>query len=86
MIRSLRGNYTAEYRDHAKILERVKPYLKDRKFKDLERVYITGSPSLYQGHVTTEQRKINRDYGNHPSVNKNIDKVNKVLNKEDKNN
>lgn len=85
MIRSLRGNYVADYRDPHKILSYLKPIITSDVYEDLERILITGSPSLYHGHVTMAQRKINFDYGNHPSVLNNIEKVRKALNKEDRN-
>jgi len=85
VIRSLKWNYNALHRNPDEILAKCEKALDKDLLKQLERVLNNNNPSKFKGHTTAEQRNENRAYGNHSSIAKNIEKVNKTMNKEERN-
>ena len=84
VIRYVGGNYTADFRDVNEIVKQLEGKVDPKDIEDLKRVFTTGAP----GRLVAESSKDNMldywRYGNHTSILKNIDKVNKTMNKEDK--
>ena len=85
VIRSLKGNHSALYRDPKEILSKCAQALDNDLLQQLRRVLHNNNPSRFIGHVTAEQRAENRAYGNHSSISKNMRKVEKTMNKEERN-
>jgi len=85
VIRSLKGNYTALYRNPDEILSKCKEALDNDLLTQLERVLYNNNPSRFQGHASAQQRSESRVYGNHSSIAKNMKKVEKTMNKEERN-
>ena len=85
VIRFLKGNYTALYREPEEILLQCRQALDKNLLAQLERVLHSNNPSNFQGHTTAEQRTENRAYGNHSSIAKNMHKVEKTMNKKERN-
>lgn len=85
MIRSRKGNHTAMHRNSEKILANFKSCLDDESHEHLERVINNKCPAKFIGHTTACQREASQTYGNHPSMTSNSDKVQKAINKEEKN-
>jgi len=85
MIRSLKGNHIAEYRDPEKILKECEPALPADLIHDLRDVLYNHNPVKFQGETTVAQRKESHAYGNHASVENNMHKVVKTMNKEERN-
>ena len=85
VIRSLTGNYTILYRNPEEILSQCKEALDKDLLTQLERVLHNNNLSKFQGYVSAEQRAENRAYGNYTSIAKNIQKVKKTMNKEERN-
>ena len=85
VIRSLKGNHNALHRDPEEILAKCEKALDRDLLAQLKRVLNNNNPSKFKGHATADQRKENRVYGNHASISKNIEKVNKTMNKEERN-
>eukprot|EP00957_Ditylum_brightwellii_P098485 7503013-Ditylum_brightwellii.AAC.1 len=83
-IRYAGNNYTALYRDINWILNKIKSIVPPEIYDEVERVFKVGSPiklvaASTRGNVLTYWR-----YGNHSTLEKNMDKVRKVMNKEDR--
>ena len=85
VIRSLKGYHTVLYRDPKKILSLYKEDLNKDLLDELKSVLHNKNPSKFQGYATTKQRSNNRAYSNHYSIAKNMKKVEKTINKEDRN-
>ena len=85
IIRSLTGNYTAAYRDPDEILRACNAALTPELLTQLKRVLHHHNPSKLTGHVTAQQREEARKCGKHASVAKHLTKVQKTLNKEERN-
>ena len=85
-IRSLRGSHSESHRDSEKILEKYKHAL-DEKLLYYLRIFVTNNnPYKFKGRTTAAQRNESRAYGNHSSITKNMHKVEKTMNKEERNN
>ena len=69
-IRSLTGKCTASCRDPEKILRSSSDALPSELLRQLKRALCHHNPSKFKGHVTADQRKQARAYGNHVSVRK----------------
>ena len=85
VIRSLKGNHTALHRDPEEILSQCEEALDQDLLAQLHRVLHNNNPSHFQGYATAKQRAENRIYGNHSSIAKNMKKVEKTMNKEERN-
>ena len=85
VIRSLRGNHTALYRNPETILDACRDALPPLLLQDLKRVLHNVNPARFVGHTTAAQRTENRRYGNHSSIKNNLAKVVATMNKEERN-
>ena len=83
MIRVLKGNQTAAYRDSKVILEKYKPVLLPKLWNRFREVLYNMNPTKFHGHTTTADREECRKYSNYSSVDKNILQVKKTMNKEE---
>ena len=86
LIRFLGNNYTGEYRD----VDSTMKILRDtncnpRIINDLHRIFTVGCPNKMNAHSTHTNFRRFLKYGNHSSMDKDIGKTQKVMNKEDKN-
>jgi hypothetical protein len=86
MIRSLKINQTVVFRDLDKILKIYKLALSPTLLERLSIVLHNLNPIKFNGYVTTEERREAREYGNYNSIKKNLEKVEKTINKEERNN
>ena len=85
MIRSLKGNHTAMYRDPKAILDECRPALPPDLLQELSNVLHNLNPARFQGETTAAQREASRAYGNHTSISNNIEKAEQTMNKEERN-
>ena len=85
VIRSLKGNHAALHIGPEEILSQCEEALDQDLLAQLHRVLHNNNPSHFQGYATAKQRAENRIYGNHSSIAKNMKKVEKTINKEDRN-
>ena len=86
LIRFLGGNYTGEYREIEKTIKILKDTkCNDKVIKDLQRLFKTGSPN-YMNATSTHKNFLDFfRYGNHSTIDSNIEKTLKTMNKEDRN-
>ena len=86
VIRYLGGNYTGEYRNVKKTIAILKKSKCDAKIiTDLKRILELGCPNKLNAHSTRQNFLDFHKYGNHTSINNNIEQTIKAMNKEDKN-
>ena len=85
LIRFLGGNYTGEYRDskQTKALENAK--CNKKIIEDLQRLLEKGSPNRMNASSTHKNFLDFFRYGNHSTIDNNIEKTLKTMNKEDRN-
>eukprot|EP00957_Ditylum_brightwellii_P013104 990141-Ditylum_brightwellii.AAC.1 len=83
VIRFAGGNYTAEYRDIEDILKKIKQIIPHEKLLEVERVFKVGSPNILIAESSEENFMTYWRYGNHKSLEKNMKKVQNVVNNED---
>ena len=81
--RCIGGNHVGAHRDHEALLSRVQHLLPPKLFHELRRVLNDGSPAKFNVEGTQQEFREMFAYGNHPTVEKNLDKVMKTMNKED---
>ena len=82
--RRIGGNHVGAHRDHGALLRRVQHLLPPKLFDELRRVLNDGSPARFNVEGTQKEFREMLAYGNHPTVEKNLDKVMKTMNKEDR--
>ena len=86
LIRFLGGNYTGEYRDVKSTIKILRDSKCDPKIvSDLENILTIGCPNKF---IASSSRKNFMDffrYGNHTSIEKNVEQTMKAMNKEDRN-
>ena len=86
LIRFLGGNFTGEYRDVDSTMNILKETKCDTKvMEDLHRVFKTGCPNKMNAHSSHKNFMQFLRYGNHSSIDKDIAKTKKAMNKEDRN-
>ena len=85
MIRSLKGNHTAAFRDPEAILKKCEPALPLDLLLRLKSVLYNENPAKFNGHTTVAERAEYRNYGNHATITKNKPLVEKAMNKEEQN-
>eukprot|EP00957_Ditylum_brightwellii_P089359 6803796-Ditylum_brightwellii.AAC.1 len=66
-------------------MNQLRSVLSAHEFEELERVFRVGSPNKLVATSSRENALTYWQYGNHPTLEKNIEKVRKIMNKEDKN-
>ena len=86
VIRYAGGNYLATHRDPTTILSHIRDIVPDDVFADCQRLLTSGAPATIQGDVSLANIKAFRAYGNHRSIRQHLEKVNKTMNKEERNN
>mmetsp|Transcript_29742 Transcript_29742/g.86679 ORF Transcript_29742/g.86679 Transcript_29742/m.86679 type:complete len:873 (-) Transcript_29742:2591-5209(-) len=84
VIRYAGGNYTADFRDMDKIEKQLVGKVDPKDISDLRRVFTVGTPGRFVGESTKDNMLEYWRYGNHGSILKDISKVTKTMNKEDK--
>ena len=86
VIRFLGGNYTGEYRDTKNTVKLLVDSKCNKKIiKDLKRLLEVGCPNKMNVSSSHKHLLDFLRYGNHSSIDKNIEKTTKTMNKEDKN-
>ena len=86
LIRFLGGNYTGEYRNTKLTIQKLKESNCNAKVvKDLKRLLEVGCPNHMNASSSHNNFLDFLRYGNHSSIDKNIEKTTKAMNKEDKN-
>ena len=86
VIRYLGGNYTGEYRNveqTIKILQESK--CDDKLVAELKNLLTVGTPQKFVAHTSHKNFMDFFRYGNHSSIDKNLEKTMKTMNKEEKN-
>ena len=78
------GNHVGAHRNPEIILHQVKDLLDRRTFEHLRRILCDGCPSVFNEEASYEEYLEMYKYGNHKSVEMNLDKVMKTMNKEDR--
>lgn len=86
VIRFAGGNYTGEYRDVDKIVKRLKGIVDEDDINDLRRLFTTGAPARMVAESSFDNFSNYFQYGNHKSISKDLTKVKKTMNKEERNN
>ena len=85
-IRHLGGNYTGEYRDSKKIIKTLEDSNCDEEIvSDLQRLLDSGCPNNMNASSSHENFMDFFRYGNHSSIDKDVEKTKKAMNKEDRN-
>ena len=85
VYRYLGGNYTAAYRDIPEILSHLKNVVPQHIYDDVKRIFITGTPRIFQAESTRANFDTYKKYGNHSTIDKYKDKVLALMNKEERN-
>eukprot|EP00957_Ditylum_brightwellii_P210646 15365213-Ditylum_brightwellii.AAC.1 len=85
VIRYASNNYTASYKDVYYILNNIQSNLPPETFAEVERVFKVGSPNKLVAISTREKILTYQRYGNHSTLEKSMEKVRKVMDKEDRN-
>ena len=76
--------HVGAHRDPDVILPRVKHLIPPDMYIHLKRILQFGCPAMFNAHGEREQFLAYRDYGNHPSVSRELEAFRKTMNKEDK--
>ena len=85
VVRYLSGEYTAEFRSASKIKELLESYNCPKEIvDDMYRIFKVGCPNKLIGEGTRENFVDYWKYNNHSSIHNNVQKVMKVMNKEDR--
>ena len=84
IMRFAGNNYTAEYRDVPTLMKKLDGIAPDYLKKQIKDLFEIGAPTKMMGHSSRENFKRYYDYGNHASVLKNPELIEKALNKEHK--
>lgn len=77
------GTHVGAHRNPDKILALVRDLLPVNVYDDLEQILISGTPGHFNHEGTWQQFLQYWRYGNHLSVENNIDKITRTMNKED---
>ena len=86
LIRFLGGNYTGEYRKTEEIIKILRDTKCNEKIiDDLQRLFQKGSPNYMNTSSTHKNFLDFFRYGNHSTIDNNIEKTLKTMNKEDRN-
>ena len=86
LIRFLGGNYTGEYRNSKDTIRALKDSNCDEKvISDLQRLLDKGCPNKMNASSTHANFMDFFRYGNHSSIDKDVEKTKKAMNKEDRN-
>jgi hypothetical protein len=80
------GNHVAAHRtaNPEIILQQVEGLMDRKNYDHLKRILIDGCPNVFNEEATYEQYREMYQYGNHKSVEQNLDKVMLTMNKEDR--
>jgi hypothetical protein len=82
--RRIGGNHVGAHRNPDLILRQVQGLVHRKTFEELRRILCDGCPGLFNEEATYEQYQEMHEYGNHKSVEMNLDKVMLAMNKEDR--
>ena len=86
LIRFPGGNYTGEYRDSKRTIKTLKDSkCNEEIISDLQILLDTGCPNNMNASSTHENFMNFFRYGNHSSIDKDVEKTTKAMNKEDRN-
>ena len=85
IVRSLKGNHTATFRDSESILKKCKPTLPLKLLERLRTILYNENPAKFYGYTTAAERAEYRNYDNHSTIIKNKSLVAQVINKEERN-
>ena len=85
VIRYAGNNYTAEYRDVDTILQEIERAVSPDILEQCRRILKQGSPTKMQGDMSHKNYEAYRKYGNEPTIEQNMEKVMKTINKEERN-
>ena len=81
VMRYVGNNYTAEYRNVTKMIERIRGLVDDDLIGHYIRVMTVGAPAHFNYECTRENALLHLRQGNHPSIALNLPKVQKAMNK-----
>jgi hypothetical protein len=82
--RKLDGNHVGAQRDPEFILRQVSGLIDQKTFDHLRRILVDGCPGVFNEEATYAQYLEMHQYGNHKSVEQNLEKVMLTMNKEDR--
>ena len=82
VMRYAGGNYTGKFRNVEYILSQIKGIAPDEIYNNVEKLLKIGAPHEINGHSTFENFMTYKNYGNHASILKKPEKIEKVMNKE----
>ena len=85
VMRYLGGEYTAKWRDVDAILSAVEDIITPEDYGHIKRILTVGCPANFNWEETDKNKEIFLKRGNNPSIQMNIDLVNKAMNKEERN-
>ena len=85
VLRYAGGNYTGEYRNVENIVSKLEGIVHQRDIDDLQRVFKVGAPTRMVAESTSKNFQDYFTYGNHASIAQDIEKVEKTMNKEERN-
>ena len=75
----------AAYRDIPSILNLIRGKVPNDLLSDFRRILEVGAPNFLVAKSSQKNFEIYRNYGNHPTLHQNMAKVQKVMNKEERN-
>jgi hypothetical protein len=82
--RAIGGNHVGSHRDPDVILPHLEGLLEPKVLSELRRIYSNGCPARFNDEGTAKEFAEQLAYGNHASLDGNLDKVMKTMNKEDR--
>jgi hypothetical protein len=82
--RKIGGNHVGAHRNPEVILRQVEGLLDQKTYEHLRRIRCEGCPNVFNEEASYEQYLEIHKYGNHKSVEQNLDKVMLTMNKEDR--
>jgi hypothetical protein len=82
--RKLGGNHVGAHRNPEFILQQVSGLIDRTTYNHLRRILVDGCPGVFNEEATYEQYREMYKYGNHKSVEQNLEKVMLTMNKEDR--
>ena len=86
LLRYLGNNYTAAHRDTESVVEKISPLVDPDLVQQYIRVMTVGCPNHFVAESTRDNSVKYWRAGNNPSIAKNLAKVMKTMNKEERNN
>jgi hypothetical protein len=83
-VRFIGGNHVGAHHDPDVILHRIQGLVDEEVYHDMERLLTFGMPAILNYHAARDRFATYYEFGNHQSIDRNLDQVMPLMNKEDK--